>query len=86
MWIKSSQSPLTRRPTSNPSSPWHFVSGAELTAFLTAHSPTHVAVRKAAGDWAGALIEAIERHASPNGGPVRLDAEYLLVQAVADGT
>lgn len=63
--------------------PWHFDSGPALTAFLQAHSPAHVAATQAAGDRAGEMFAAIERHASPDGGPVRLDAEYLLAQAVA---
>lgn len=61
--------------------PWHFDSGAALTAFLTAHSPAHVAARKAAGDRADEMVAAIERHASPDGGPVRVEAEYLLALA-----
>jgi hypothetical protein len=28
------------------------------------------------------MIAAIERHASPDGGPVRQEAEYLLAQAL----
>lgn len=61
--------------------PWHFESPQELTAFLAAHSSAHVAAKRAAGDRAEEMVAAIERHASPDGGPVRLDAEYLLVQA-----
>ncbi|MDQ3764630.1 MAG: methyltransferase domain-containing protein [Actinomycetota bacterium] len=61
--------------------PWHFDSAQELTAFLDAHSPAHVAAKTAAGDRADELITAVERHASPEGGPVRLDAEYLLALA-----
>jgi hypothetical protein len=63
--------------------PWHFDSGPALTAFLQAHSSAHVAAIQAAGDRAGEMLAAIERQASPDGGPVRLDAEYLLAQAVA---
>ncbi len=62
--------------------PWHFDSAQEVTAFLIAHSPIHVAARQAAGDRAGAMFAALERHTSPDGGPVRIDAEYLLAQAV----
>lgn len=58
--------------------PWHFDSGAALTAFLAAHSAAHIAAKQAAGDRAEEMVAAIERHASPDGGPVRLDAEYLL--------
>ncbi len=58
--------------------PWHFDSGPALTAFLQAHSPAHVAAMHAAGE----MLAAIERHASPDGGPVRLDAEYLLARAL----
>lgn len=63
--------------------PWHFESGAELTAFLAVHSPSHVAAQQAAGDRAEEMVAAIERHASPDGGPVRLDADYLLARARA---
>jgi SAM-dependent methyltransferase len=63
--------------------PWHFDSPQELTAFLAAHSSAHVAAKQAAGDRAEEMVAAIERHASPDGGPVRLDVEYLLAQAVA---
>jgi SAM-dependent methyltransferase len=61
--------------------PWHFDSGAALTEFLTAHSPAHVAAMQAAGDRADEMVAAIERHASPDGGPVRIEAEYLLALA-----
>ncbi len=63
--------------------PWHFDSGAALIAFLAAHSPSHVAAKRAAGDRAEEMVAAIERHASPDGGPVRIDAEYLLARALA---
>ncbi|MGH3882917.1 MAG: class I SAM-dependent methyltransferase [Pseudonocardiaceae bacterium] len=62
--------------------PWHFDSPQELTAFLTAHSPAHVAAKQAAGDRADEMVAAIERHASPDGGPVRREAEYLLAQVL----
>ena len=61
--------------------PWHFDSGPALTAFLRAHSPAYVAAAHAAGDRAGEMFAAIERHASPDGGPVRQEAEYLLALA-----
>jgi SAM-dependent methyltransferase len=61
--------------------PWHFDSGAALTEFLTAHSPAHVAAKQAAGDRADEMVAAIEKHASPDGGPVRIEAEYLLALA-----
>lgn len=61
--------------------PWHFDSGAALTAFLTAHSSAYVAARQAAGNRAEEMIAAIARHASPDGGPVRIEAEYLLALA-----
>ncbi|MGH3697922.1 MAG: hypothetical protein ACRDRU_29745 [Pseudonocardiaceae bacterium] len=52
-----------------------------MTAFLAAHSPAHVAALQAAGDRAAEMVAAIARHAAPDGGPVRQQAEYLLVQA-----
>ena len=61
--------------------PWHFDSGAALTEFLTTHSPAHVAAKQAAGDRADEMVAAIERHAAPDGGPVRIEAEYLLALA-----
>ncbi|MGH3898987.1 MAG: class I SAM-dependent methyltransferase [Pseudonocardiaceae bacterium] len=62
--------------------PWHFDSGAAMTAFLAAHAPAHVAAKRAAGDRADEMVAAIERHAAPDGGPVRLEAEYLLAQVL----
>ncbi|HZA17136.1 MAG TPA: methyltransferase domain-containing protein [Pseudonocardiaceae bacterium] len=61
--------------------PWHFDSGEALTEFLTAHSPAHVVAKQAAGDRADEMVTAIEKHASPDGGPVRIEAEYLLALA-----
>jgi SAM-dependent methyltransferase len=61
--------------------PWYFDSARELTAFLAAHSAAHVAAMRAAGDRADAMVAAIERHASPDGSPVRIDAAYLLALA-----
>jgi hypothetical protein len=54
-----------------------------MTAFLKEHSPIHMALEQQAGERAGEMFAAIERVASPDGGPVRLEAEYLLVSAVA---
>ncbi len=62
--------------------PWHFDSAPAMTAFYTAHSAAYLAATKAAGDRAGELVAAIERQACPDGGPVRIQAEYLLVQAL----
>jgi SAM-dependent methyltransferase len=61
--------------------PWYFDSAQQMTAFYTAHSAAYLAARKAAGDRGEEMVAAIERQASPQGGPVRLEAEYLLVQA-----
>jgi hypothetical protein len=58
--------------------PWHFDSGPALITFLRAHSPAYVVAAQAAGDRAGEMFAAIERHAAPDGGPVRQEAEYLL--------
>jgi hypothetical protein len=49
--------------------------------FLRAHSPSYVVAAQAAGDRAGEMFAAIERHAAPDGGPVRQEAEYLLALA-----
>jgi SAM-dependent methyltransferase len=62
--------------------PWHFDSPAQMTEFYTAHSAAYVAAKRAAGERAGEMVAAIERQASPDGGPVRLEAEYLLAQAL----
>jgi SAM-dependent methyltransferase len=61
--------------------PWHFDSAKDFTAFLATHSAAHVAARQAAGDRVDEMVAAIERHASPDGGPVRIEAEYLLALA-----
>jgi SAM-dependent methyltransferase len=64
--------------------PWHFDSPERMTAFFKEHSPVHVALGHLAGERAGEMFAAIERLAGPGGsGPVRLEAEYLLVRAVA---
>ncbi len=60
---------------------WHFDSAQEMTAFYGAHSAAYVTARQAAGDQAAAMAAALEHHAAPGGGPVRIDAEYLLAQA-----
>jgi SAM-dependent methyltransferase len=62
--------------------PWHFGSAQEMTAFYTTHSAAYIAATRAAGERAGEMIAAIERQASPGGGPVRLESEYLLIQAL----
>lgn len=62
--------------------PWRFGSAAAMTAFLRTHSPPHVAAAHAAGDRADEMFDAIEALAAPGGGPVRLDAEYLLVRGL----
>jgi SAM-dependent methyltransferase len=61
--------------------PWHFDSPQQMTAFYNAHSAAYLAAKRAAGDRAGEMVAAIERQASPDGGPVRLAATYLLVLA-----
>lgn len=63
--------------------PWHFDSPAAMTAFSAAHSPAHVAVHAAAGERSAEMAAAVERLAAPDGGPVRVEAEYLLVRARA---
>jgi SAM-dependent methyltransferase len=60
--------------------PWRFDSPQQMTAFYDAHSAAYIAAKQAAGDRAGEMAAAIERQASPDGGPVRLDATYLLAQ------
>jgi SAM-dependent methyltransferase len=63
--------------------PWHFDSPQQMTAFYDAHSAAYIAAKDAAGDRAEDMAAAIERHASPDGGPVRLEATYLLGKALA---
>lgn len=63
--------------------PWRFDSPPAMTEFLLAHSPAHQASARALAGRAGEMFEAVERLASPDGGPVRIDAEYLLVVARA---
>jgi len=62
---------------------WHFDSAQQMSAFYAAHSAAYVDARNKAGDRADDLVTALERQAAPDGGPVRLEAEYLLVQAKA---
>jgi SAM-dependent methyltransferase len=61
--------------------PWHFDSPQQMTAFYDAHSAAYRAAKQAAGDRAEEMAAAIERQASPGGGPVRLAATYLLAIA-----
>jgi SAM-dependent methyltransferase len=61
--------------------PWHFDSPQQMTEFYNAHSAAYLAAKQAAGDRAGEMVAAIERQASPDGGPVRLEAAYLLALA-----
>ncbi|MGH3669811.1 MAG: methyltransferase domain-containing protein [Pseudonocardiaceae bacterium] len=61
--------------------PWRFDSAQQMTAFYTAHSAAYVAATRAAGDRAEELAAAVEQHAAPDGGPVRVEAEYLLALA-----
>jgi hypothetical protein len=63
--------------------PWRFDSPPAMTEFLLAHSPAHQASARALAAQAGEMFEAVERLANPYGGPVRIDAEYLLVVARA---
>jgi SAM-dependent methyltransferase len=63
--------------------PWHFDSGPAMTRFLRDHSPSHHASAAALGDRADEMFAAIEQLAAPDGGPVRVEAEYLVVDAVA---
>jgi SAM-dependent methyltransferase len=60
---------------------WHFESAQQMSAFYAAHSAAYNDTMTKAGDRAGELAAALERHAAPAGGPVRLEVEYLLVQA-----
>jgi ubiquinone/menaquinone biosynthesis C-methylase UbiE len=62
---------------------WHFDSREQMTAFYEAHSAAYRTAKQAAGDRAEEMAAAIERHASPDGGPVRLESTYLLAQALA---
>jgi SAM-dependent methyltransferase len=60
---------------------WHFDSAQQMSAFYTAHSAAFLAAKEKAGDRAEEMVAALERQASPDGGPVRLVAEYLLARA-----
>lgn len=64
--------------------PWRFDSPPAMTEFLLAHSPVHQASARTLGERASEMFRAVERLANPNGGPVQIDAEYLLVTARAD--
>lgn len=70
--------------TSRRTLPWRFDSPPAMTEFLLAHSPAHLASARALAARAGEMFDAIERLASPHGGPVRVDAEYLVVLARID--
>lgn len=61
--------------------PWQFPDGPAMTAFVAEHSPLHVASAAAAGARAPEMFAALERLAAPDGGPVDLDAAYVLVTA-----
>ncbi len=63
--------------------PWHFDSPQQMTAFYETHSAAYRAAKQAAGDRAQEMAAAIEQQASPDGGPVRWESTYLLVQALA---
>jgi SAM-dependent methyltransferase len=63
--------------------PWHFDSGPAMTRFLREHSPAHHAAAAALGERAGEMFAAVERLAAPDGGPVRVEAEYLVITARA---
>ena len=63
--------------------PWRFDSSPAMTEFLLAHSPAHQASARALGRQAGEMFKAVERLASPDGGAVRIGAEYLLTVAQA---
>jgi SAM-dependent methyltransferase len=63
--------------------PWHFDSAPQMTAFLREHSPIHIALAHAAGERAGAMFTALEQRLAPDGGPIRMEADYLLVRAIA---
>lgn len=75
---------LTPVRTQRRSVPWRFDSPPAMTKFLLAHSPAHQASARALAEQASEMFEAVERLANPDGGPVRIDAEYLLVIAQAD--
>ncbi len=63
--------------------PWYFDSGPAMTTFMRAHSPMHAAAAYAAGDRADEMFAAVANLAAPHGGPVTIDAEYLLITARA---
>lgn len=63
--------------------PWQFESGAAMTEFLLAHSPVHMAAARLAGDRASEMFAAMQAQLAPEGGPVDIEAEYLLITARA---
>lgn len=70
---------VTRR-----SLPWRFASPRVARAFLEDASPAHVAAMGAAGDRAGAMMDAVEAHLASLAGPdgrVDVAADYLLAEA-----
>ncbi|MGE3288864.1 MAG: class I SAM-dependent methyltransferase [Pseudonocardia sp.] len=80
-WLaKAGFSAATFRPAALP---WEFDSPAALTRFLLDHSPTHRAARAALGERAGEMFAAVEELAGPAGEPVRVEAGYAVVTAVA---
>lgn len=79
-WLRPGFTQVELQPLSLP---WHFDSPSGMTAFLRTHSPSHIAMAHLAGARAGEMFAALERFAAPRGGPVRLEAEYLRVRAVA---
>lgn len=74
---------LTPVRTERHSLPWQFDSPAAMTKFLLAHSPAHHASAQALGVRARELFESVEELANPHGGPIRIDAEYVLALAHA---
>ncbi|GAA1386739.1 class I SAM-dependent methyltransferase [Pseudonocardia kongjuensis] len=63
--------------------PWHFDSPAAMTTFLRRHSPAHAAAAAGLGGRASAMFDDVEALAGPADRPVRLDAEFLVVDATA---
>lgn len=63
--------------------PWEFDSPQAMTRFLLDHSPTHRAAQASLGERAGEMFAAVEELAGPAGEPVRIEAGYAVVTAVA---
>lgn len=63
--------------------PWHFDSPAAMTRFFLDHSPSHRAAQSALGDGAAEMFEAVEQLAGPPDVPVRIEAGYAVVTAIA---